>query len=126
MDPESLQQQATGCGLGLAILAAACRLPEVAQGREVRELVPVLLQVRWAGPGCGGGMGWHGARMWGWHGTRGGPARRLRLAQGGGGYWHVVLDGRLSTPHCGMGLGAPESAVHGACAAAGRYSSTGT
>ncbi len=69
VDPESLQQQATGCGLGLAILAAACRLPEVAQGREVRELVPVLLQV---------GRG----RLWGQHGNRSGAMGWLRLSRG--------------------------------------------
>lgn len=43
---EALHQQAMSCGLGLAILAAACRLPDVAAGEDLHLLLPALVQVR--------------------------------------------------------------------------------
>ncbi|GIL44562.1 hypothetical protein Vafri_2088, partial [Volvox africanus] len=42
---EAKEQQATGCSLALAILAAACRLHDFAAGPDVRDLLPVLLKV---------------------------------------------------------------------------------
>ncbi|GLI65500.1 hypothetical protein VaNZ11_009048 [Volvox africanus] len=42
---EAKEQQATGCSLALAILAAGCRLHDFAAGPDVRDLLPVLLKV---------------------------------------------------------------------------------
>ncbi|KAF8071112.1 hypothetical protein HT031_001194 [Scenedesmus sp. PABB004] len=48
-DDARLQQQHLSAVLGLSILAAACRLPEVARGDEVLSLTPLLLKVAAAG-----------------------------------------------------------------------------
>ncbi|KAG2450500.1 hypothetical protein HYH02_005001 [Chlamydomonas schloesseri] len=42
---DAAAQQASCVGLALSILAAACRLPDVAAGAEVRESLPLLLRV---------------------------------------------------------------------------------
>ncbi|KAG2440952.1 hypothetical protein HXX76_003805 [Chlamydomonas incerta] len=42
---DAATQQASCVGLALSILAAACRLPDVAAGAEVRESLPLMLRV---------------------------------------------------------------------------------
>jgi hypothetical protein len=49
VDTDKLQQQHLSVVLGLSILSAACRLPDVAGGDDVLQLVPLLLKVAAAG-----------------------------------------------------------------------------
>lgn len=45
LSPEARQQQLLCCSLALAVLAAACRLPEVAELQDMTQLLPILLKV---------------------------------------------------------------------------------
>lgn len=54
-DSEAAQKARLSCALALAILAAACRLPDVAASEEMRERLPLLLRVAQHG-GAGAAM----------------------------------------------------------------------